>query len=166
MPTTESEDRKKKAKALADMLPGLEERRKKLKLKPIVKERHKPAKKKRPASAASEQQDKLEKEHKAKLGSMGDAAFSPAEQAAKRKRERDEKGPSLSKTLTTLAASTRPGTSKIGKAISGALSGAAIGATIGEARDAKRKRAKTKAREAKREAEERKKKKKNDGGSE
>ncbi len=94
---------------------------------------------------------------KDKHGSMGEAAFAD-------KKEKDGKaGPSLADTLTTIAASTKPGRTKIGAAISGALSGAAIGATIDEVRNAERKRGAS--GEAKRESEERKKKKKASGSN-
>lgn len=98
-------------------------------------------KKKTATTSAQEAADRREAarkkkgpEKKDKYGSMGEDAFADREKG-------EGEGPSLAKTLTTIAASTRPGKTKIGAAISGGLSGAAIGATIGEAKDVAKRRA-------------------------
>ncbi len=90
-----------------------------------------------------------EKRRKARKGNkhaqLGSDEFSPSERAKDRE---GDKGPSLSRTLTSIAANTKPGTSKAGAAISGALSGAAIGATIDEAgAERKRRAARAKSKE-------------------
>lgn len=101
-------------------------------------------------AAARKAQSKKGKGKKDKHGSLGEESFAS-------KKKDGEGGPSLAKTLTTIAASTKPGRGKIGAAISGGLSGAAIGATIGEASDARKRRAAVEAR--------RKKKKNGEDGS-
>ncbi len=124
------------------------------------KKRKKSSSGKGAATSALDAEAKRRKSRKkGKHAQLGSDEFSPSERAAKRKRE-GSGGPSLARTLTSIAASAGPGKGKIGAAISGGLSGAAIGATIGEAKDARRKRA----REDKASTE-RDRKKKKDGGA-
>ena len=88
------------------------------------------------SALASEEKRRKARIEGNKHAQLGKDEFSPGDRA----RERD-KGPSLARTLTTIAASVKPGNTKAGAAISGALSGAAIGATIDESGAERKRRA-------------------------
>ena len=97
------------------------------------------------ATSALESEGKRRKARKeSKHAQLGKDEFSPSERAKDR-----DRGPSLARTLTTIAASVKPGNTKAGAAISGALSGAAIGATIDESGAERKRRASARAKKKK-----------------